>query len=112
MTKQELNHHLTLLQRLEEARGLLDSLEAAGLAAETAGILDDIAHLDMELQQSEAVVTAWMRTIEDIPTRIIFRLRFLRGLEWKAVAALIGGRNTTNSVKAVCYRYLEAHHDE
>lgn len=41
MTKQELNHHLTLLRQLEKDRKLLASLETAGLADEAAGIRDD-----------------------------------------------------------------------
>ena len=112
MTKQELNQHRTLLQRLEKNRKLLEFLEVAGLADEVSGIRDDIARLNAEVQQSEAAVTAWFNTIEDLPTRMIFRLRFLRGLEWKTVAALIGGGNTKASVEKHVARYLEAHHDE
>ena len=112
MTKRELNQHRTLLQRLEKNRTLLASLEAAGLADEAAGIRDDIASLDAEVQRSAAAVTAWVDTVEDLPTRMIFRLRFLRDLEWKTVAALIGGGNTKASVEKRVARYLEAHHDE
>lgn len=112
MTKRELNQHRTLLQRLEKTRKLLEFLEVAGLADEVSGIRDDIAGLNAEVQQSEAAVTAWINTIEDLPTRMIFRLRFLRGMEWKTVAALIGGGNTKASVEKRVARYLEAHHDE
>lgn len=112
MTKQELNHHLALLQRLKKDRDLLAALDAAGLADEAACIRNDIVNLDAEVEQSAAAVTAWIGAIEDIPTRIIFRLRFLRGLEWKAVATLIGGGNTRSSVKTRAYRYMEAHHDK
>ena len=112
MTKRELNQHRTLLQRLEKNCKLLASLEAAGLADEAAGIRDDIASLDAEVKQSEAVITAWISTIDDPPTRTIIRLRFLRGMEWKTVAALISGGNTKASVEKRVARYLEAHHDE
>lgn len=112
MTKRELNHHRALLQRLEKNHKLLASLEAAGLADEAAGIRDDIASLDAEVQRSAAAVMAWIDTVEDIPMRMIFRLRFLRDLEWKTVAALIGGGNTKASVEKRASRYLEAHHDE
>ena len=110
MTKHDLNHHLMLRKQLEKSRALLVSLEAAGLAGEAADIRDDIESLDAELQRSEAAVTAWSDTIDDLQTRMIFRLRFLRGFEWKAVAALTGG--TRSSVENRAYRYLEAHHDE
>ena len=112
MTKQELNHHRALLQRLEKNRKLLASLEAAGLADEATGIQDDIASLDAEVKQSEAVIMAWISTIDDPPTRTIIRLRFLRGFEWKTVATLIGAGNTRYCVERRASRYLEAHHDK
>ena len=43
---------------------------------------------------------------------MIFRLRFLRGLEWKELAVLIGCGNTKSSVEKRATRYLEARHDE
>lgn len=83
MAKRELNQHRILLQRLEKNHKLLESLEAAGFAEEAAGIRDDIARLDAEVQRSAATVTAWVDTVEDLPTRIIFRLRFLRSCSQK-----------------------------
>lgn len=112
MTKQKMNHHLTLQLQLEKNRTLAASLEAAGLADEAAGIRDDIAALDAEIKRSEAELMEWINAIEDIPTHMIFRLRFLRGLEWKKVAGLIGGGNTKSSVEKRVSRYLEAHHVE
>lgn len=50
------------------------------------------------------------RYISDIPdslTRQIFTLRFINGLQWKQVAAHIGGNNTEDSVKKTCYRYID-----
>ena len=52
------------------------------------------------------MVATYISTIEDSQTRMIFRLRFIRGMSWKEVAATIGGRNTEAGVKAVCYRYI------
>lgn len=112
MTKQELSHHMELRKRLTSQRGLLASLEDAGLADEAAGIRDDIARLDAEVQQSEAAVVAWIGTIKDVPTRTIFRLRFIHCMTYTQVAKTLGGRNTANSVKIYCYRYLKANYDE
>lgn len=131
MTKQDLNHHLALRQRLEEARELLASLEAAAgpraqqldgmphaqgasdhtgdLAAEIADAETVIESLQAEIVRSETAVAAWIGTIEDMQTRMIFRLRFIRGLTWKEVAALIGGGNTAKSVQIRAYRYMKAH---
>lgn len=110
MTKQELNHHLALRRRLEKERALLASLEAAGLAAEAVEMRETVFRAEMELQRSETEAAAWIAAIEDDTTRMLFRLRFIRGLEWEAVAALIGG--TAHSAGIRCRRYLEAHHDK
>ena len=37
---------------------------------------------------------------------MVFRLRFLHCMTWPQVAGAIGGRNTANSVKLICHRYL------
>ena len=131
MTKQELNYHMELRQQLTGNLELLASLEArvtarvqrldgmphapgvrdpvGDLAAEIADIKGGIDDLTDEISRSEKAVAAYIQTIEDSHTRMIFRLRFIRGMTWKEVAALIGGRNTVDSVKHTCYRYLAAH---
>lgn len=131
MTKQDLNHHLALRQRLEEARELLASLEAAAgpraqqldgmphasgisdrtgdLAAEIADARAVIDGLQAEIACSETAAASWIGSIDDMQTRMIFRLRYIRGLSWKDVAALIGGGNTDRSVRLRAYRYEKAH---
>jgi len=131
MTKQDLNRHLELVQQLEHCRELLTTLEAAAgpraqrldgmphapgirdgvgdLAAEIADTKAEIECLQAEIVRSEAEVAAWIGTIEDMQTRIIFRLRYIRGGTWKEVAALIGGGNTEQGVKNRAYRYIQAH---
>ena len=50
------------------------------------------------------------RYIADIPdshTRQIFKDRFVEGMSWPKVAHSIGGNNTTDSVKKICYRYIK-----
>lgn len=130
MTKQDLDHHLALRQRLEEARGLLTSLETGAgpraqhldgmphahgisdrtgnLAAEIADVKAVIDRLRAEVARSEEAAAAWIGSIDDMQTRMIFRLRYIRGLTWKEVAALIGG-NTGRSVRLRAYRYMKDH---
>ncbi len=110
MTKQDLTRCLTLRRRLEQSRGLLVSLETAGLADEATSVKETISGLETELQRSEAAVMDWIGGIEDDTMRMIFRLRFLHGMSWETVAALIGGKNTGKSVSIRYHRYLEAHH--
>jgi hypothetical protein len=55
------------------------------------------------------------RYIADIPdslTRQIFTLRFVNGLNWRQVAAQIGGYNTAKNLSNICYRYIEKTEDE
>lgn len=131
MDRKELHYHWDLRQKLEENMELLASLEAkvvpqaqrldgmphassirdpvADLATEISDLKKCIDDLNAEISRSEAVVTAYIQTIEDDRTRMIFRLRFIRGFSWKEVAALIGGKNTESAVKLTCHRYLAAH---
>lgn len=128
MTKQELDSHWELLQKLAEDLELLTSLEAAAgpraqrldgmprasgasdptgsLAAEIADMRATVAQRQAAVARSEEAVAAYISTIQDSQTRIIFRLRFIRGMTWKEVASAVGGRNTEAGVKAACYRYI------
>lgn len=128
MTLQELSQHFKLREQLARDEELLKSLEAAAypgahvltgmphtpgvsdkvgyLAAEIADMKEQIRILSEEIAQDEATVAAYIETIEDGQTRMIFRLRFLRCLTWAEVATVIGGKNTEEGVKTACYRYL------
>lgn len=129
MTLEKLNAHARLHQQLDEARELRASLEAAAgpgaqaltgmphtpgyrdklgdLAAEIADVSTDIERLEARIAQQEAEISAFIQTINDSHTRTVFRLRFLRGLGWGEVAAVVGGRNTASSVRSTCNRYFE-----
>lgn len=48
----------------------------------------------------------YINTIDDSLTRQIFRFRFLDDFSWMKVAAAVGGNNTEDSVKKICYRFL------
>lgn len=129
MTLQELSNHFKLRERLDRDLGILDSLVAAAcpsaqvmtgmphtsgvsdkvgdLAIEIADMKERVRYLRHEVSQSEEVIAGFVETIEEDYTRMLFRLRFQRGMTWKQVAVAVGGRNTEAGVKAVCYRYLE-----
>lgn len=46
--------------------------------------------------------------LPDSFTRLIFTYRFVNGLSWAQVAASIGGKNSVNTVKKACYKYIDA----
>ncbi len=52
-------------------------------------------------------IEAFIDAIPDYQTKLIFSLRYVDCLSWGAVAAKVGGGNTADSVKKVCYRYLK-----
>lgn len=130
MTLLNLNHHFELIEKLTKAREMLQSLrdtaypgasvltgmphtsgvkdKVGDLAAEIVDMDARVGWLEAEVKASEAMIMPFIQGIDDDQTRLIFRLRFLRGLAWKEVAAVIGGRNSEESVKMVCYRYLGA----
>ena len=130
MTLQELNQLFELRERLAKAQEMIDSLRAAAcpggqvltgmphapgyrdkvgdFAVEIADMADRIEYLQGEIAKAEAPILSFIRAIDNDQTRLIFRLRFIRGMAWKEVAAVLRGGNTEASVKSACYRYLES----
>lgn len=127
MTLDELNAHLILIQKLNMAREMLQSMRDSVLRASSydgmphaQGAGDKVGALAIKcaeqekvvdlyqrlVKESEKDVKEWINTISDNRTNLIFYLRFVCGYEWQAVAEVIGGRNTENSVKSQCYRFL------
>lgn len=128
MTLDELNAHLYLKQKLNTSQDMLRSLResvlrasaidgmphspggsdrVSAIAIKCAELEDTVKLSAKQVGQSEKTVKAWIDTIQDNRTNLIFYLRFICGYEWQHVASIIGGRNTESSVKSQCYRYLQ-----
>ena len=128
MTLQELSKYYKLRERLERNREMLTSLyAAAGLGAQeitgmphASGVSDQVSNLVIEIEDLKERIShlesrcaeekkrleKYIGAIKDDQTRMIFRLRFIHCMTWLQVAEAIGGRNTANSVKLICHRYL------
>lgn len=127
MTLDDLNAHLFLIQKLNTARDMLQSMRDSVLRASSLDGMphapnsgDKVAYLAIKLSEQEKIVSyyeglvstsekqvkEWIDTISDNRTNLIFYLRFICGYEWQAVAEVIGGKNTEAAVKSQCYRYL------
>ena len=128
MTLRELSIYYKLHERLERNRQMLSSLyTAAGLGAQeitgmphAPGVSDEVSNLVIEIEDLKERIShlesrcaeekkrleKYIGAIKDDQTRMIFRLRFLHCMTWPQVAEAIGGRNTANSVKLICHRYL------
>ncbi len=129
MTLDELNDHLYLVQQLNTAREMLQSMHDSVLRASSydgmphaPGAGDKVGALAVKLAEQEDVVQSYERqkavsekavkafidSITDNRTNLIFYLRFICGYDWQGVAEVIGGRNTVDAVKSQCYRYLQS----
>lgn len=130
MTLQELSIYYKLHKQLEQNRQMLASLYvAAGLGAqeitgmphastdsnqvrdlviEIESLKERIAHLEEECAREKRILDRYISTIEDVKTRMIYRLRFEYCMTWPEVAKFVGGRNTADSVKHICYRHLKS----
>ena len=128
MTLEDLNLHLDMVTDLSAARDRLQSMQSflkaqnldgmprgsgTSRRVEQLAILisqqrEDVERMENIVRRSEPRIREWIDTIQDNRTRQIFSLRFLAGYPWADVAMIIGGRNTEEAVKAVCYRYLES----
>ena len=128
MTLRQLDVHLELLQELQQIRELRNALmdfaqpssarlgdtprgteirdRVGDLGAELADLDTQIRQKERTIRRREAMIERFVMSISDNQTRLVFRLRFLRGLSWGEVATMLGGRNSTDGVKKVCYRYL------
>ncbi len=129
MNLSELNKHLDLIQKLQKAQELYQSISAKTLGAskidgmphgsgvgdktgmlaiELADLSARIRYLKNEIENNMIPVEIFINTIDDDLTRLIFRLRYIHGYSWKEISSLIGGKNTEEAVKMICYRYLNS----
>jgi len=126
VTLEQLNELFDLREKLSKAMETRLSLESAAcpgaqvltgmphgtgvkdkvgdLAVEIADLSARIEYLQRAIDEREKEFESFVSTIDDDQTRIIFRLRFSRGLSWKEVSQILGKYTTENSVKAACYR--------
>ena len=93
-----------VLTGMPHAPGVKDKIGDLGI--EIADLEMEIEAMEAEVNNSAVPVLAFIAEIPDIQTKMVFRLRFCRGYQWKEVARMLGGGNTEDSVKKNCYRYL------
>ena len=110
-------------QRLENMRcrltcigPKLSGMPAKPGASDTIGdTVPQIVDLEKKIEQEKVIferdkakIEIFLRCIEDTQTRLIFILRFVDLKCWSEVAKVIGGNNTEDSVKKICYRYIKS----
>lgn len=136
MTLKELSQLYWLNREIEADQRRLEELEAQAGAPSSPALTgmpraphdgsNKVERLVAEIVDLQALIAAKQiqciherarleRYISDIPdslTRLVFQYRFVNGLPWSQVAFSIGGGNTEDSVKKICYRYLHQEGDD
>lgn len=128
MTRKEMSQLYYLNREIERDKMRLAELEAAatsvtpkitglphiGSVSNKTAIAAEIADLrtiiDARVRMCVAMynrINRYIATIDDSLMRQIITLRYIEGLPWHQVAAHIGGNNTADSVKKMCYRFLK-----
>ena len=127
MSIRELSQLYFLNREIEREKRRLADLEAAatGITANIKGLphigaVSDKTAIAGEIADCKAVIEAkvkasiaeynrlnrYIATVNDSLMREILTLRFVEGLSWEDVAYDIGGKNTPNSVRMLCNRFL------
>lgn len=92
------------LTGMPHGSGVTDKI--GGLASEIADFDRQIERVNTEIAEKEAVVSAWIDTIPKAKVQLVFRLRFLRGLQWKEIAGVVGTYAIESIVKHTVYQFL------
>lgn len=77
------------------------------LTAEIVDLENEISDKILKSIRERKKIELYISGICDSRIRIIFKLRFIDCLSWTAVAYKMGGGNTAESVKKMCYRFLK-----
>ena len=67
---------------------------------------DKIKQEQEKYMREQVAIEEYIRSVEDYQIRLILSYRFVDLMTWQQIAQKIGGNNTEDSVKKICYRYL------
>lgn len=117
--KREIAHNYNRLKELESKLSSPSSSSLSGMPRsriygnKIEDAVADIIELKaiIDAQQKQCLyecnrIEQYIANIKDSFTRQIFIFRFVNGLSWRQVAVSTGGGNTEDSVKKICYRYI------
>lgn len=60
-----------------------------------------------EYIKEQAVIEDYIMTVDNYQDRLILLHRFVDLMSWRQVARRLGGKNTADSVRKACYRFLK-----
>lgn len=128
MTKRELSQLYWLHKEIEQQQEQLLRLESVATNCTSTisgtpgggGYSDKIGNIVVKIDELKAKIeqnkqrciteqmrlTDYINAIPDSLTRQIFRLHFIGCMAWPQIALIVGGGNTSESVRKRVYRYL------
>ena len=129
MTLKELSQLYYLNREIEMDKRRLRELELKALPGSqvltgtphSSGVADKVGEYAVEIADLRGIIEAkhqqclyersrlerYISGIPDSLLRQIFTHRFIGGLSWQQVATRIGGGNSAQGVKMLCYRHLK-----
>lgn len=73
-----------------------------------------IVELEIQLKKEQSdyikeriIIEEYIRSVKDYQIRLILSYRFIDLMTWRQISMMIGGGNTEDSVKKMCYRFLK-----
>ena len=79
----------------------------ARFAVQIVDLEGQIKSLKMDVAAEHTAAMKYIESIQDGFIKTVFSLRFIECMAWADIAEAVGGNNTEDSVKKVCYRYLK-----
>lgn len=94
-----------VLSEMPRGAGMTDNMSL--YISDIVELQDMIAAKQKRCIHEQARLEQYISKISSSLVRQIFVYRFVNGLPWEQVAACVGGGNTGDGVKKICYRYLK-----
>lgn len=112
MDTKALAEYASRMKTLRDLRALKQSVRESGRAnlvtADLAAVEQDIRRAERDLQPDFEAVSAFVDSISDAQTRIVFRLHYVNGLSWSETAEALN--TTKGTVRAIAKRFLGSAH--
>lgn len=106
MTLKELSQLYYCQNEAKYLEGQMTMLDAMGDVQELAKLRDILSARKLLCVKLRTELEAYISTIDDSLTRQIIHHRFVCGCSWRQVAQRVGGGNSAEGVKKICYRFL------